>query len=176
MPWLSGEVSARGTIIDSTHAVFRYEFPIRDLLLRAKFEGDFLALQALTRLAVSRCNAFFAHKSVLVPVPMTRLRRSLRGFNQAEIIAQELSRQTATQIEYRAGRSHFRVAQSKLQRVAERKTNVRGAFEFNGDLMGQSCVVVDDIVTTGATAAELARTLKQAGASAVHLWVCAATV
>ena len=58
----------------------------------------------------------------------------------------------------------------------ERAKNIRGAFVYNADLSGLRVAVIDDVMTTGATLNELARTLRQAGATEVHGWMVGRTL
>jgi ComF family protein len=110
---------------------------------------------------------------VLVPVPMERAARARRGFNQAEGIAVELGRCWGAPVAARALVKRRRTRpQSSLGRD-ERVHNVRGAFAPGDEsVRGCDAVVVDDLVTTGATAAACAATLVSAGASSVRV-VCA---
>jgi ComF family protein len=113
---------------------------------------------------------------LILPMPLHDNRLKERGFNQAAELALVVSR--ATRIPFApagtAVRSRDTAAQSGLDR-AKRAANVRGAFAASPAVRGLRIAVLDDVVTTGATAGELARVLKRAGAKAVTLWaVCAA--
>lgn len=112
---------------------------------------------------------------VLVPVPLHPRRRRERGFNQAEWLAAELAR-----------RAQLRMAPAVLVRRKEtapqtglsasaRRANVRGAFAVRRRSQVDGCVVVlvDDVLTTGATALACARALRQAGAAQVRLLTAA---
>ncbi|MFH1681129.1 MAG: ComF family protein [Candidatus Eisenbacteria bacterium] len=106
---------------------------------------------------------------LLVPVPLTRVRRAERGFNQSAVLAQHLSRLIGLPVVERAvsraGRSR---SQTKLSPL-ERRKNVRGVFRVRdpGAVRGRHVLIVDDVLTTGATAEELAGALRTAGARAV---------
>lgn len=106
---------------------------------------------------------------LVVPVPLHRSKRRQRGFNQSEVIAGWLSERL--EIQLGCGlviRRKKTRTQTGLSRE-ERRENVRNAFEFRGegDLQGRRVLLVDDVLTTGATMSECARTLKDAGAEQV---------
>jgi competence protein ComFC len=106
---------------------------------------------------------------LVVPVPLHRSKRRQRGFNQSEVIAGRLSErleiQLGTGLVKRRKKTRTQTGLSREQR----RENVRDAFEFRGegDLQGRRVLLVDDVLTTGATMSECARTLKDAGAEQV---------
>jgi len=153
---------------DATLAALPYAYPVDRLVLGLKFGrrlavADFLAR---TMLVGSRPMGTLM---VAVPLPKNRLRE--RGFNQALEIARPLARAlslplVATDIQ----RPREAPPQSTLPwRV--RRRNVRQAFVATRDFSGQQVIVVDDVMTTGATLDALARTLKDHGAMRVINWV-----
>lgn len=109
---------------------------------------------------------------VLVPVPTTPKRRRTRGYNQSEIVTMALSRRTGFPVVRALRRRERGGSQVALHRDA-RRANVQGAFEPVEDgaaaVRARALIVVDDVLTTGATAGEVAETLKQAGAGSVRL-------
>ena len=110
----------------------------------------------------------------LVPVPLYPVRLRERGFNQAEQLCRNLSRSTGLNVETRAvKRTRVTQTQTLLSR-GERLANMRGAFEpHKVNLNGRRVVLVDDVLTTGATTSDCARACKEAGASAVGVWTLA---
>ncbi|MCE5307024.1 MAG: ComF family protein [Acidobacteriales bacterium] len=105
---------------------------------------------------------------VLVPMPLHWVRRWRRGFNQSYLLARELSRRTGIPVVGALRRKRSTASQASLSR-AERRRNVRGAFEprRDADVGGLRVLLVDDVLTTGATANACAAVLKRAGASCV---------
>jgi competence protein ComFC len=98
---------------------------------------------------------------VLVPVPLHWRREFKRGFNQAELISSELTRQTSIPTLKLLRRGRYTTTQTRLTR-SERLKNLRGAFKLCGDLAGyRSIIIVDDVFTTGSTAEECAQLLKK---------------
>jgi len=115
--------------------------------------------------------------TLLVPVPMHWRRRWVCGINSPEVLAQALGRALAVPVGDRLviRRRHTRL-QAELS-PTERKSNVHKAFTLRQTASVQDAriVLVDDVLTTGATCGELAKLLKQAGASAVWAAVLART-
>ncbi len=110
-----------------------------------------------------------------VPVPLhhTRLRR--RGFNQSLEIARVLSRRLGTPFDARClKRIRASVPQTALP-AKQRLQNPKGTFALRRAPRGRSIAIVDDVMTTGATANEAARVLRKAGVEHVEVWVAART-
>ena len=103
----------------------------------------------------------------VAPVPLHPSRRRERGFNQAALLAERLAADRGVAVRPRwLARLRDTQPQSDLG-AAERQANVRGAFEARADVAGLHVVVVDDVLTTGATVAECARALRAAGAARI---------
>ena len=101
----------------------------------------------------------------VVPVPLSRPRLLERGYNQAESLAAGLADRLAVPLDPGAlRRSRPTQAQARLS-ASERWANVSGAFEAQGDLSGQRVLLVDDVLTTGATLTAAAAALHAAGAT-----------
>jgi len=116
------------------------------------------------------------HLDVIIPMPMHQMRIKERGFNQALEIAKLLARQTKIALDYTSTiRKKYTPPQASLP-LKDRISNMRGAFECHSNLQGLSIAIVDDVMTTGASLNELAKTLKQAGASHVECRVIARTL
>jgi ComF family protein len=174
---------------ESTTAALEYAFPWAGLISHFKFHGAVDLAGALAdRLCLAVADAGDggggsagpAHRAQLVvPIPLSRERLAERGFNQAWELARRVARRLGLQA--RADLLHRAVdspAQSGLSR-AERLANLRGAFSAAGPagaaLVGRDVALVDDVMTTGATAAAATAALQRAGASSVQVWVLART-
>jgi len=106
---------------------------------------------------------------LLVPVPLHPARERERGFNQATLLAELLSRRTAIPLHPVLERIRYTTTQTVYDR-AERMENLHGAFRLRKkrDVRGLQVLLIDDVLTTGSTLSECARILKEAGASCVH--------
>lgn len=165
---------------ERTVAAVDYAPPWDDLLRRFKFDA---ALDLADVLAASLLDAV-RHAGVtapdwLLPVPLAGARLRERGYNQAW----ELARRIAPALPS-ASEPHLllRLRDTPHQMAlpsAERAANVRGAFAVEprrrDEVRDRHVAVLDDVMTTGATAAEIAKTLRQAGARSVQVWVLART-
>ena len=156
------------------YAPFLYEPPVDWLVGRLKFHGRLAAGRVLAGLLGDALTPD-PRPDLILPVPLHPARLRVRGFNQTAEIARPVARRlgiplvTDLALRIRPG-----APQSRLAR-ALRRVNVRGAFVVRAPLAGEHVAVLDDVITTGATAAELARTLLRAGASRVDLWAVART-
>lgn len=111
---------------------------------------------------------------VVVPMPLHWRKRWQRGFNQAELLANEIARRWHAPVRNVVRRRKNTAAQAGLTN-AKRRANVQGAFRVRGRLDGKHVLLVDDVMTTGATASACARALKRAGAARVTLLTLART-
>ncbi len=110
---------------------------------------------------------------LIIPMPMHPARLQERGFNQALEIARQLDK---TKLDlHSVVRQKLAPPQASLP-LKERVKNIKGAFAVNSDLTGKRIAIVDDVMTTGASLNELAKTLKKAGANHVECWVIARTL
>ena len=168
---LCGRCLADPPHFDATIAAFAYDFPADTLVHALKFRGEL----ALASLLGHLLEPHLQNQSVdcIVPVPLSPARLRSRGYNQAVEIARHLGK--AGLAVSLCERSRDGPPQMELP-FKERQRNVRGAFRCTRDIAGASIAVVDDVMTTGATLDEIARTLKQAGAARVVNWVVARTL
>lgn len=164
-----GRCRRRPPPLGGSHAVWHYEGGIAGLIRAFKFQGDLAAGRLLTDLAAPALAGRRAPPPVLVPVPLHPRRRRERGFDQALEIARGLGPPVATDL---VRRTRETAAQSGLDAGARRR-NVRGAFAVTGRPLPRQLTLVDDVLTTGASARELARTLRAAGVEHVELLVLA---
>jgi ComF family protein len=155
----------------SARAALRYAAPVDQLLARFKFhaglaEGRVLA--ALLLDAVAR--EAFGEVDAIVPLPLHRARLARRGYNQALELARPLARAWKLPLCPDALR-RVRVTQAQTELdAAERRRNVRGAFAAtDAAVRGRRLLLLDDVVTTGATVHEAAATLRAAGAARVDV-------
>lgn len=166
---------------DAAIARVDYAFPWDRLIAAFKFHGalDLAPVLASAIVEARRGDAEDAMPTLIVPVPLSEARLRERGYNQAW----ELARRVARRIEGRAdARLLLRIRDTPHQLALPpeaRAGNVRNAFAVEprrlAEVRGRAVAVVDDVMTTGSTIAEIARVLKQAGAARVEAWVVART-
>lgn len=153
-----------------------YDGRLRELVLRMKTRreeplslavGRWMSRQLGERLAELRAD-------VIAPVPMFWTRRLLRGVNSPEILAESLGGRLGLPVRRVLVRTRNTLPQYSLP-PSKRFPNVRGAFRIRRgyDLGGARVLLVDDVLTTGATSSEAARALRSAGAEAVLVAVAA---
>ena len=163
-------------------APWTYSFPIDSLISRFKHQSRWPFGQMLARLLGQHLqhrfdNAELTRPDCLLPVPMARKRLRERGFNQAQMVARWLSQDLDIAVdEHLLLRPQDTVAQQALD-AKSRQRNLLTAFALatNADVTGRHFALVDDVLTTGATAHSLARLLINAGARQVDVYCLART-
>ena len=157
------------THIAQLTAVWMYEGNVRRSIHRSKFNGARHYADAYGRLLAMRILRDLRPADVITWVPISRQRLRKRGYDQVELLARavggELGIPTVKLLEkFRDNR-----ANSGLKTPAERRANVLGVYKVpeGADIRGKRVLLLDDIVTTGATASECARVLLTAGAEEV---------
>ena len=163
-----------------TLAAVDYDYPWDGLITQFKFHAALdLACLLAQRLIEAQRASDLARPDWLLPVPLGPERLRERGYNQAW----ELARRVASALHLAAdARLLLRPRDTPHQLAlppAERAANVRGAFALEPrrmhEVAGRSVAIVDDVMTTGATAAEIARVLLRSGATSVQVWLVART-
>lgn len=167
-----GRCQRRPPAFDSARSLFLYRAPADRLILDLKHHRRLAQARLLGQLLAAAAVDWPAC-DVLVPVPLHRHRLWRRGFNQSLEIARFLGRQLGLPIDTRCCRRVRRTAVQAELPAAARKRNLQQAFRVEGDWDGQRVAIVDDVMTTGATADALAGALKARGAAEVQVWVCA---
>lgn len=157
--------------LDSFTAVWYYEGDVRRSILRYKFRrGIFLAPKYARMLAEKLSQQGMVQPDVLTWVPVSRMRRFQRGYDQCELLAKHLGKMLGIPAVSTLQKVRNTPPQSGLDSAAMRKANILGAFALkeNANIAGKTVLLVDDIFTTGATMNECARVLLTSGAAQVH--------
>ncbi|MBM3723941.1 MAG: ComF family protein [Acidobacteria bacterium] len=154
---------------DSAYCFGSYEGALRELIHLFKYQG-IRTLRRPLGAFLSQALPRERRYEVIVPVPMHWRKRWNRGFNQALLLARDLSRRTAIPVAAALRRTRAGEAQAGLTN-AQRRASVRGVFSVTDRqaIDGRSVLLVDDVLTTGATAAACARALKRGGARHVTI-------
>jgi len=162
---------------DRCHAAFEYAFPVDGLVQSLKYGGRLSVARVLGTLLAGSIEERGLHLDVdvLLPVPLHASRHAERGFNQSFEVARWVARGVHRPCDPRAlVRTRPTAPQVGLP-LAERATNLAGAFAVVGDIVGQRVVLIDDVVTTGSTVREASLVLRLAGAFSVDVWCVART-
>ena len=171
-----GACLTRKPRFDASFCPFRYAYPLDHLVRGIKYHRAVAHGRVLSELLAARLQAMrrdVALPDTLLPVPLATRRYRERGYNQAielaRCVEKRLQIPMRTDLVVRSRDTHEQAALDKR----ERRRNIRGAFDVVHTLPGRHIAIVDDVVTTGSTVNELARVLKQAGASRVEVWAVA---
>jgi competence protein ComFC len=153
---------------DGVTSLFRYENPlIHEMIYALKYRGN----QHVAKLFASALGFYLTSRGLtdhlIIPIPLSKKRRTERGFNQVELVLQNLTGVTITFNVLKKVRDTK--PQTTLHR-AERIKNLENAFTVSnpGLIKGKNVVLVDDVTTTGTTLKEASRVLRDAGAKSVQ--------
>lgn len=160
---------------DRTFACYQFEEPLRSLIHHFKYHNGLYLSGFLSELMWQTLPNQASSAQCLIPVPMHAKRIKQRGFNQAAILAKIL----AKKLNLPCDLSHCKKiintsAQANLD-ATQRKKNLHKAFLIK-PLPYQHIIIIDDLMTTGSTANELAFSLKQSGIKQVDVWCCARAI
>jgi ComF family protein len=183
---LAGDAPACGECLrdpppfERTLCAVDYAFPWDALVVDFKFHGRVELAFALAALMTSTVRAAAGPlPQWVLPVPLAAPRLAERGYNQAWELARTMARALGLRADAKLLLRHGGGAHQADLGRAERQRNLRSAFmvepQRRGELQGRRVALVDDVMTTGATAREAAAVLLRAGAAAVDVWVLART-
>jgi ComF family protein len=177
---LCGACLQKRPAYDRARAVFRYDDESRHLILGFKHADRTELAPSLARWMARSGAELIADCALIVPVPLHWTRLAIRRFNQAGLLAQAIGKLADRPVEPRAlTRRRATRSQGRLSRLARRR-NVQGAMtvtpRFVPLVAGRRILLVDDVITTGATAETAAKALISAGASAVDVVALAKVV
>lgn len=163
---------------DATHALFSYDYPVDKLLQHYKYKETLHLANTFASLLANKIQPSTHSLKIdrIIPMPMHVTRLKQRGFNQALEVARLMSNNMQIKLDYQScQRIKYTPPQASLS-LKERIKSIRGVFNCAQSLQGLNIALVDDVMTTGASLNELAKTLKQAGAAHVECWVIARTL
>jgi len=169
---LCGQCIKYQPVFDKVVAPYAFEEPLRSLVHAYKYKQA-LHLQAfMVELMLSKPPSDLYQTQCLIPMPIHKNRLKKRGFNQASLLAKGLSKHT--KIPYKnnlASKIKDTPSQAELNQQ-ERRRNLRDVFVVE-DTDDKHVTIIDDLLTTGSSANELAKTLKKQGVNTVTVWCCA---
>ncbi|MFI3325489.1 MAG: hypothetical protein R3Y35_04865 [Clostridia bacterium] len=149
------------------YTIYMYKDNYARFIKRFKFKGKTSYARKFIGLTLQTLNDFsFEKYDMITYVPMTKDRVKQRGYNQSQLLANALEKQ----INVPVSNALVKVKSNKIQHFLspkERKENVKGVYECQADVIGQNIILIDDIITTGATISQCAKILYQNGANIV---------
>jgi ComF family protein len=164
----------RRRVFDAAFAPYRYEFPLVQLIHRLKYGGQIAIGRILgTLLARRLAGCGRPRVDAIVPVPLHAAREAKRGYNQAREIALFAAELLGIPLEDRIVRRSRATGEQAMLHAAARRRNLRGAFEVRASSVPLRVAIVDDVLTTGATAEALTLALRRAGCRHVEVWAIA---
>ncbi len=156
---------------DEARASFLFDENSSYLFHKLKYDGDKYVAKMLGKYIAKTLSDWKIKVDIIIPVPLHKKRLKQRGYNQSELIADEVS--VLTGIEVRTDliiKEKHTVPQTKLSRE-DRKENLKDAFKYisNEKIAGKNILILDDVVTTGATTNEIAKLLRRHRPSKIYV-------
>ncbi|ORU89436.1 MAG: phosphoribosyltransferase [Cycloclasticus sp. symbiont of Poecilosclerida sp. M] len=158
---------------DKAVGLYAYQGLPRFLIQSLKFNAKYSCARTIGLLIAARMKNQALMPSALIAVPLHPIRHRERGFNQSEKIAHYLQRELNIPLLHNACKRTINTTSQTHLKAHERKKNLNKAFSFTLDKPLDFVAVIDDVVTTGSTANEIAKTLKKAGVKRVEIWAFA---
>jgi len=158
---------------DESMHIFAYEGIIRKMLVEYKFQEKSYLYKTFYKIILKNKKIYGNLKKydIIIPVPIHKKRKLIRGYNQTELIAREIAKNTKLKLENKIlYKQKNIVSQSELNRN-NRKQNVKDAFIIKNSetIKNKNVLIFDDIYTTGSTLQECSRILKNAGVKHVGI-------
>jgi ComF family protein len=153
--------------LDGVRVAFVFASPLREVVHQLKYRRVRRLAQPLGRLMATHLEARPLAIDAVLAVPLHSQRLAERGFNQAEALAQEVARALGRPLSHGLERTRATGQQAHLD-ARQRADNVRGAFCWRAGVPPRRILIVDDVLTTGATIGACAEALRESGAEAVY--------
>lgn len=165
---------------DCARAVFKYDDASRSLITSFKYSDKIAASDYFAKWIARSASDLIDEADLIVAVPLHRIRLFTRRYNQSSLLANSLAKLTKKPIHHNMLRRTKNTKPQAGMMFKQRILNVRGAFKINAkyaDLIkGKNIILIDDVMTTGATIEACAKAIKKAGASKVTALTVARTV
>ena len=173
-----GRCAAKTPAYDHVRAAFAYDDASRSLVLRFKHGGETEGVAMFAKQMARAGRRLFDGADIVMPVPLHSRRLLKRRFNQSALLARAVSKNIALPLDTESLFRRRHTPTQGGQTFLGRKRNVSGAFgvRSGANLKGKHIILIDDVMTTGATLESCARTLKRAGVSRVDAIVLARVV
>lgn len=176
---LCGQCQQQLPSFSRTVAAWSYRHPVDQLISQFKYRRQYSHGRVLGQLFAGVIQEHYRHQALptlIVPTPLHWRRRFTRGFNQCEQLSLQLSKTLDVPLFHGLRRIRYGPPQQGLT-AESRHSNLYQAFKVkpSKQLQGATIALVDDVMTTGATAQTISRALLEAGAAEVHVWCLART-
>lgn len=163
-----------------TYAPYLYAYPLDRMIRRFKEEGQMIYGQLLSQLLAERLRDDFSIQGFqrpdqIIAVPIHITRRFSRGYNPAALLADSLAHELSCQFNPRLCIKTKATEKQQTLNREQRQHNLHNSFQLTQSVQGQRIAVVDDVMTTGATARVIAQLLRDNGAVEVYIWALART-
>ena len=168
--WFCYACNEHPSSLTGLRSVFRYEGDVRRLVHAFKFGGRSCLAEALSQQLYEAYQQHGLDVDAVAAVPLTGVRRRTRGYNQAALLARNLSRWLDLPYVEPLSRRGRAAPQAQSPSAEQRRANVHGAFAIRdaASIEGRRVLLIDDVATTGATLNACATALLDAGAASVH--------
>jgi ComF family protein len=168
---------AKPPAFDRCISLLLYQPPASQLINRFKFNKGYAHGRVLATLFSQHLANVYqgSYPDCVIPLPLDYQRLRQRGYNQSAVILHHLSKQLKLKVKNNLVKRIKLTTQQHKLNTRQRKANIKGAFVVNKPLPYEHIAVLDDIVTSGATANEISRVIKQAGVDKVDIWSLART-
>lgn len=161
---------------DRAIIAYRFEEPLRGILHQFKYHNGLYLNSFLSQLILNAAQQLKTSiPQCLIPVPMHPQRLKIRGFNQAALLAKTLARKLNRPCNLTACEKRINTAPQASLDGEHRQKNLQNAFHVTA-IPYEHIALIDDLLTTGSTANELALNLKKMGVKQVDIWCCARAV
>lgn len=150
-------------------SLWKHQFPVNDAIYAFKYKNRRIYGYIFARKLAEEYGEVLKRSQIdlIVPIPLHKSRRSSRGYNQTEILADYLGQYTGIAVDKKVLVRTKKTLPQKRYDNAERKKNIKNAFMVSGKICAKKVVLIDDIYTTGSTIDEAAKVLRNAGVSNV---------
>lgn len=168
LPWNQPATSPRSSRLERSIAMLHYSFPVDAAIKALKFNRSLYYVPAFAQVLCSARELLPPDIDAVLPVPLHWRRKAARGFNQAMELAKPVARMLGVPLVRGVYRKHATPFQSGLG-ATERARNLRHAFSVRGSLPHNHVLIIDDVITTGATTRQLARVLQRSGVEKISV-------
>ncbi|MCF7969848.1 MAG: ComF family protein [Methylococcaceae bacterium] len=172
-PRLCGQCQKNPPAFNKTYSPFIHQGAIRYLINQLKFNGAYKNSRLLGLLLADYLGKNAELPELIIPVPLHTNRYKQRGFNQTHEIAKTIAKELNLAIDISSCRRIKNTPHQISLTAKQRRKNIKNAFQITKLPKVNHIAILDDVMTTGATANELARLLKSAGINRVDVWLCA---